>query len=148
MYTRGAAGPSGLDALGWRHILVSKNYGSTGKELRESIASMARNLATRKVEIQEDGSTDIEAYLSCTLIPLDKLPGVRPIGIGEVIRRIVGKTIIATVKSQIVECAAGPQQLCAGQRSGCEVAVHAMTQMFDQDESDAILLVDAENAFN
>ena len=147
MYTRGAAGPSGLDALGWRHILFSKNYGSTGKELCESIAFMAGNLATCKVEIQEDGSTDIEAYLSCRLIPLDKLAGVRPIGIGEVIRRIVGKTIIATVKSQIVECA-GPQQLYAGQRLGCDAAVHAMTQMFDQDESDAILLVDTENAFN
>ena len=41
MYTKGAAGSSGLDALGWRHILVSKNYGYTGKELRESIASIA-----------------------------------------------------------------------------------------------------------
>jgi hypothetical protein len=147
MYTKGAAGPSGLDALGWRHILVSKNYGSTAKELRESIASMARNLATRKVEIRKDGSTGTEAYLSCRLIPLDKMPGVRPVGIGEVIRRIIGKTVAAAARSQIVECA-GPQQLCAGQRSGCEAAVHAMTQIFDQDESDAILFVDAANAFN
>ena len=103
MYTKGAAGPSGLHALGWRHILVSKNYGYTGKELRESIASMARNLATRTLEIQEDGSTSIEAFLSCRLIPLDKLTGVRPIGIGEVIRRIIGKIVIATVRSQIVQ---------------------------------------------
>ena len=108
---------------------------------------MARNLATHTLEIQEDGSTSIEAYLSCRLIPLHKLPGVRPIGIGEVIRRIIGKTVIATVKSQIVQCA-GPLQLCAGQQSGCEAAVHAMTQAFDQDESEAILLVDAANAFN
>lgn len=62
-----------------------RNYGATGKDLRESIASRARNLATRKVEIQNDGSTDIEAYLSYRLIPLDKLPSVYPIGIGEVI---------------------------------------------------------------
>ena len=111
------------------------------------MAPMARNLATRTLEIQEDGSTSIEAYLSCRLIPLEKLPGVRPIGIGEVIRRIIGKTVIATVKSQIVQCA-GPLQRCAGQRSGCEAAVHAMTEAFDQDESEAILLVDAANAFN
>ena len=107
---------------------------------------MARNLATRTLEIQEDGSTSIEAYLSCRLIPLNKLPGVRPVGIGEVIRRIIGKTVIATVKSQIVQCA-GPLQLCAGQRSGCEAAAHAMTQAFDQDDSEAIL-VDAANALN
>ncbi|CAB4032710.1 Hypothetical predicted protein [Paramuricea clavata] len=28
MNTNGAAGPSGLDAIGWRHILVSRNYGN------------------------------------------------------------------------------------------------------------------------
>ena len=28
--TRGAAGPSGLDADGWRRMLVSKNYGESG----------------------------------------------------------------------------------------------------------------------
>ena len=76
MYTKGAAGPSRLDAPGWRHILVLKNFGYTGKELRESIASMARNLATCTLEIEEDGSTSIEAHLSCRLILLDKLPGV------------------------------------------------------------------------
>ena len=32
--TKGAAGPSGLDADGWRRILVSKNYGTCGNDLR------------------------------------------------------------------------------------------------------------------
>ena len=32
--TRGAAGPSGLDAEGWRRILISKNYGTYGKDFR------------------------------------------------------------------------------------------------------------------
>ena len=31
--TKGAAGPSGLDADGWRRMLVSKNYGKAGKDL-------------------------------------------------------------------------------------------------------------------
>ena len=48
MNTKGAAGPSGLDALAWRHILVSKNYRSSGKDLRDAVAMMARHLATRK----------------------------------------------------------------------------------------------------
>ena len=33
--TRGVAGPSGLDADGWRRILISKNYGTTGKDLTD-----------------------------------------------------------------------------------------------------------------
>ena len=38
-------------------------------------------------------------------------------------------------------------QLCAGQRAGCEAAAHALSSMFSEDNSDAILLVDADNAF-
>ena len=47
--TRGAAGPSGLDAEGWRRILVSKNYGVTGKDLRTALAKMTQNLCTRQI---------------------------------------------------------------------------------------------------
>ena len=42
----------------------------------------------------------------------------------------------------------GCLQLCAGQRGGCEVAVHAMKESFDDAESEGALLVDATNAFN
>ena len=72
--THGAAGPSGLDAQGWRHILVSRNYGTAAKDLRSSVAAMARKLATKKLEIRDDRLTSIGAYLSCPLIPLGKNP--------------------------------------------------------------------------
>ncbi|XP_028417275.1 uncharacterized protein LOC114541674 [Dendronephthya gigantea] len=144
--TQGAAGPSGLDALGWRHILVSRNYGDAGKDLRSAIALMARTLATQKVVIGADQTTSLETFLACRLIPLDKNPGVRPIGIGEVLRRIIGKSIVFA-KPQIMD-SAGDLQLCAGQQSGCEAAVHAMSKIFEEEETDAVLLVDATNAFN
>ena len=51
------------------------------------------------------------------------------------------------VKGDLQE-AAGSLQLCAGQISGIEAAVHAMKEAFLNDETEAVLLVDASNAFN
>ena len=42
----------------------------------------------------------------------------------------------------------GPLQTCAGLQSGIEATIHAMRRTFEKDESEAIILVDAENAFN
>ena len=145
--TKGAAGPSGLDSDNWRRILISKNYASHGKDLRTAIAKMTQKLCTQKVEINKEGRTNPEVYTACRLIPLDKNPGVRPIGVSEVLRRIIGKVIIDTISPEILK-SAGPLQLCAGQQAGCEAAVHAMNDIFQEEQTDAILLVDASNAFN
>ncbi|XP_062507224.1 uncharacterized protein LOC134183654, partial [Corticium candelabrum] len=83
----------------------------------------------------------------CRLIPIDKCPGLRPIGIGETFRRIVAKSIMKVVKGDVCD-AAGCLQLCAGQEGGSEAAIHAMRTIFDSEESDCVLLVDASNAFN
>ncbi len=147
LHTKGAAGPSGLDADGWRRILVSKNFGTAGTELRSSLAEMARILCTKEPKADSDHQSSIEAYVACRLIPLDKCPGVRPIGIGEVIRRIIGKSIISVIKPDIL-MSTGSLQLAAGLPSGCEAAAHAMEEIFQEEETDAILLVDASNAFN
>ena len=148
MKTKGAAGPSGLDAEGWRRILISKNYGSAGKDLRKAIAKMTQMLCMREVELVNPNTTNIEAYVACRLIPLEKKPsGIRPIGIGEVLRRIIGKAVIAEIKPDLAQ-SAGCLQLCAGQQLGCEAAAHAMSEIFQEEETDAVLLIDASNAFN
>ena len=95
----------------------------------------------------EHPTSNIEAYLACRLVPLDKSPGLRPIGIGEVLRRIVGKVFMSVVKDDFQEVA-GPMQVCAGQPGGCEAAIHAMKDVFDDEETECILLMDAANAFN
>ena len=85
--------------------------------------------------------------MACRLIPLNKNPGLRPIGVGEVLRRIIGKSVANVLKSD-VKHSVGSLQVCAGQDAGCEAAVHAIHRIFDQEVSEAVLLVDASNAFN
>ena len=40
----------------------------------------------------------LSALVACRLIPLNECPGVRPIGVGEVPRRIIAKAILKTVR--------------------------------------------------
>jgi len=148
--THGGAGPSGLDADGWRHILVSRNFGIASEEFRSEFANAIKKLCTEKVEVtMQNGyaTSDIEAFLSCRLIPLDKCPGLRPIGIGEVLRRIAGKVFMAVVKGDVQD-SVGSLQVCAGQAGGCEAAIHAMRTLYESEDTDAVLLIDAANAFN
>ncbi len=84
--TTGAHGPSGLDAAQWRLILSSFEKHSTN--LRRTIATIARRIATETLP-----TISLMEYNNCSLVALDKCPGVRPIGIGEVLRRIMGRTI-------------------------------------------------------
>ena len=69
--TRGGAGPSGMDADSWRRILVSKNYGRTGKDLRTAIAKMTQKLCKQELTT---ASESMEAYTANRLIPLEKSP--------------------------------------------------------------------------
>ena len=140
--TRGSAGPSGIDADTWRRILGSKSFGKGSADVCDAIARMCRRLCTEYV----DPST-ISTLMACRLIPLDKNPGVRPIGIGEVLRRIIGKAVSTFLKPDIID-AVGPLQLAAGQDGGCEATIHAMEKMFTDENCEGILLVDATNAYN
>jgi hypothetical protein len=138
--TQGAAGPSGVDAYAWRRFCSS--FKSASVDLCNALAGVARRLCTSPVN-----SEGLSAFVACRLIPLDKNPGVRPIGIGEVPRRIIAKSILKVVRNDVQE-AVGPLQACAGHEAGCEAAVHAMKEIISSDETEAVLLVDASNAFN
>ncbi len=78
---------------------------------------------------------------------MDKNPGVRPVGVGEVIRRIVGKAITTVLKPELME-STGPIQVCAGIPGGIKAAIHAVRKIYNDPETECILLVDAENAYN
>ena len=141
--TKGSGGPSGVDANGFKRILACKSFKKSSANLCDAIAKMARRLNTDFVDPRT-----IEPFLANRLIPLDKGEGaVRPIGIGEVIRRVIGKCVMKVTKQDVIE-ASGSLQVCAGLKSGSEAAVHAMHSIFEADETDAVLLIDASNAFN
>ena len=140
LHTQGSAGPSGLDAHAWRRLCSS--FKSASHNLCSALSNVAKRIATTHVNPE-----GLSAFVACRLIPLDKCPGVRPIGVGEVPRRIIAKAILRIVGSDVEE-AAGPLQVCAGQDGGCEAAVHAMRSVFQAPETEAVLLVDATNAFN
>ena len=67
--------------------------------------------------------TIVSPLLACCLIALDKCPGVRHIGIGDTSRRIMSKAVLKVVKGEIQQ-ATGSKQLCTGQISDVEVAIH------------------------
>ena len=140
--TKGGAGPSGLDANGWNRILTSKSFGNSSTDLCKTFAEVIKKLCTVKCQ-----SSALETYLACRLIPLDKNSGLRPIGIGEILRRIAGKVIVSAIQKDIVS-SVGSLQVCAGHEAGCEAIIHAMHSIFEEESSEAVLLVDASNAFN
>jgi len=90
----------------------------------------------------------IEPTLESRLIALDKGNGeVRPIAAGEVIRRIIGKCVTKVLKQDILD-SSGSLQVRARHKSGSEATVHAMNSLFQQEDTNAVLLGDASNAFN
>ena len=107
------------------------------------MARLTRLLASKIVD-----SHSVEGLLACRLIPLNKNPGVRAIGVGEVIRRVIGKCDIRWIMKKDIQEAAGPLQMATGLQSGAEAAIHSMKEIFDCKQTDAVILVDASNAFN
>eukprot|EP00731_Ephydatia_muelleri_P028196 Em0019g1069a len=81
--------------------------------------------------------------------PLISVSGVRPIAIGEELRRIVCKALAFATGSDVAELC-GVSQLCSGLEAGIEGAVHAIRELFEDNRGSCwgVLLVDAKNAFN
>jgi len=97
--------------------------------LREAVSALARRLTNTIVPWN-----DIRALVSNHLIALDKCPGVRPVGIGETLRRIIGKLVCTATRLDLeVQC--GTDQLCTGIKCGIEGAVHAMCGLFSEHRS-------------
>ena len=91
----------------------------------------------------------VRTLVSGRLIELDKCPGVRPIGIGECLRRIICKNVAEFTKIYLEETCSTDQLAC-GLKAGVEGAIHALSDVFDDNKEDGcgMLLMDASSAFN
>ena len=125
----GAAGPGGTDAVDLRNWLL--RFGKESEALREEMALWASWLA--------NGQPPWAAYralMAARLVALDKQPGVRPVGIGEVYRRLFAKVLLKVIGSQAT-AACGNYNLCAGLLAGIEGAVHAVREIYEEQSSAA-----------
>ena len=101
----GSAGPSGVDSISMPHWLLK--FGEASASLRKSI--------TKLVEWLANGYPPWTAYRAMMwsrLVGLDKYPGVRPIGIGNILRRLVCKVLLIVVGNEATR-ACGTDQLCS-----------------------------------
>ena len=140
LWIEGSAGHSGVDALGWRRLCTL--FQAASSDLCHSLAPVARHISTSFTDPDA-----LQPLLNCCLIALDKNPGVRPIGISEISRRINTKAVLQVVKQDVLD-AVGCLQLCAGQRAGCEAAVQAIRVIFVDEDTEGVILVNASNTFN
>ena len=116
----GAAGPSGLDAHAWRRLCTA--FKTASDDLCQALADFAKRLCISLLDPR-----GLAPFLACRLIALDKCPGVCPIGIGDTARRIIAKAVLAVIREDVQDTASSAQ-LCAGQISGCEAAVHSVRE--------------------
>ena len=120
----GGAGVSAIDAAQWKNLLLK--HGGASANLRESMAALTRRLANSIVDWD-----DIRALKAKKLVALDKCPGVRPIGIGDVADRLCAKVMIFITGDDVqFECLA--DQICSGIKSGIEGSIHAFRSLYEE----------------
>ncbi|KAL7526623.1 hypothetical protein ACHAXR_001569, partial [Thalassiosira sp. AJA248-18] len=123
----GGAGPGSIDALMLKKWLL--RYGKASQELREELAAWTEWLCN-----ENPPWAAFRAMMSCRLVALDKCPGVRPLGIGEIFRRAIAKCALK-VCGDDAKTTCGSTQLCAGLEAGIEGAMHAVKTRADENES-------------
>ena len=77
--------------------------------------------------------------------------GLRPIAVGEVLRRLTFKCLSCSVREQAIQTLA-PLQVGVGVKGGCEAIVHAVSRTLEDPnippDEQWTLLLDFTNAFN
>ena len=117
----GSAGPSGIDSVIMSHRLLKFVEASTN--LRRSIAKLVEMLAN-----DYSHGTAYRVMTWSRLVGLDKCPGVQPIGICEMLRRLLCKSLFVIVGKRVTR-ACGIDQLCSRLEAEIEGGIQYMRSM-------------------
>ena len=105
------------------HPVVFNNI--TAEEVREAAVRcngsagpslLCPRWLARRICTEEVAAESLCAFTACRLIALDKKPGVRPICVAEVLKRIVGKATLKVVKPDSLKVAQGSKNLFGASR--------------------------------
>ena len=112
------------NSMQWQSMLLK--FGNASEQLREAVSKLTRRLANTIVPWE-----DIWALKAKRLIAFDKCPGLRPIGIGNVLDRLCAKIMIDITGDDVEqECQA--DQLGSGIKSAIEGSIHAFSDLFEE----------------
>ena len=106
----GSAGPSGMDAHAWRRLCTE--FKGSLRDLCNPLAAVAQRIYSSYVD-----PSSVAPLLAGRLTALNKNPGVCPIGIDKIARRIISKAILFVAGLDVQE-AMGCLQMCGGQYLG------------------------------
>ena len=113
---QGSSGASGTDSEHWQTLFL--RHGAHILHLRDEVATLATKMCSQILPWSK-----VRALVFGRLIALDKSPGVRPIGIGECLRRIICKSVAEFTKIDLEETCSTDQLAC-GLKAGVEGATH------------------------
>ena len=137
-----APGPSGLRPEHLKVAVKSPSPNRSDKAL-EALTKLVNVMAAGKVP------AEVSRYLCGARLhaALKKDGGIRPIAVGNILRRLTSK-LVAVRLAQKAATKLAPHQLGVGVRGGCEGIVHTVRQVLEQNPEKWLLQVDLINAFN
>ena len=120
----GSGGPIKTDSMMLKDWCT--RFSAESESLRKELAAWTRWLA--------NGSPSWAAYralMAGHLVALEKCPGVRPVVIGEAIRRLMAKLVHKGTTTQAME-ACGSNNLCGSLKAGIKGTIHASKRIFEK----------------
>ena len=145
MQTRWSGGPSRLDAANFWRMACSTKFKQVSGSFCRTLFEIVRKTVCKKVS-WSDCTWNIHGMQNHR-IRQRRPRRCQTIGVGEILRRVIGKTVSKLLKTDVCE-ANGVRQTCTWQEGGIESTILAATKVYGLASTDCKLQKDASNTFN